>query len=422
MKEEDSKTNPPTGRPIISSRLPKAFSQPKHLTTKKSQDHQDLSLVSEFKKVKKLLSPLKNVSHKSSAFRQVINKLSKFPQFNEGPSSSLPQIDFLTQSVVRLEEMITLSIIKSSCASGTVRKVLHAPTFKIYATKEIPINTVATRKHLVDNLKAWQGVQSSARHLVDVSSSFWNTPEGCVTLVTEFMSGDSLARLCDNIGAIPEKSLKSVARRVLTGLSYFHQKVGPHGAVNLNHILFDRQGKSKLSIGINLKERIQEKTVNDDINAFGSCFIAAALGSLEWLSEIPQNSCCLLHAGLKTGEIPYLARLSGKFQDFLCKASAFECKTTINELLSHSWINESDADGPDISLKDLLSLTVAGSKEVMPDNDRQLEIFMENVLVVLSGRSDMKMATASNVKEVALELGVKPEVLQEKVAAIFKNN
>lgn len=421
MSQEDAKLTAPTGRPIISSRLPKAFSQPKHLTTKKSQDHQELSLVSEFKKVKKLLSPLKNTSHKSSAFRQVINKLSKFPQLSDTPQSII-QSDFLSQSIVRIEEMITLSVIKSSCSSGTVRKILHAPSFKIFATKEIPINTVATRKNVLNTLKTWQSVQSSARYLVEVSSSFWNTPEGCVTLVTEYMAGDSLGRLCENVGAINERSLKSIARRVLTGLSYYHKKVGPHGAVNLNHILFDRQGKSKLSIGINLKEKGQEKTVKDDICGFGNTLLAAALGSFEWISDVPQVFCCSLHSAMKVAEIPYLDRFSGKFQDFLCKASSFEGKTEVNELLSHQWIIDNESDGPDVSLKELLCLSVAGAKDWVVNNDKQIEVLMENLQVVLSGRNDVKSIPASQVKEVALEIGVKAEVLQDKVAVIFKTN
>ena len=153
MKEDDQKNIPPTGKPMISNRLPKAFSQPKHLTHKKSHDHQDLSAANEFKNVKKLLSPLKQASPKSSAFRKVIKKLSNFPQIIE-KSPSIVHTELLFQSSIKLEEMITLSIIKSSCTSGTVRKSLHAPTFKLYATKEIPVNTLGTRKKLLETLKS----------------------------------------------------------------------------------------------------------------------------------------------------------------------------------------------------------------------------------------------------------------------------
>lgn len=417
MKDEDTKGNAPTGRPIISSRLPKAFSQPKHLTTKKSHDHQDLSQVSEFKKVKKLLSPLKNVNQKSSAFRQAINKLSKFPQIQE--TTPFVYNEFLTQSVVRLEEMITLSVLKSSCSSGTVRKVLHAPSFQIYASKEISINTVATRKNVLDTLKAWQNVQSSARYLVEINSSFWNTPEGCVTLIMEYLPGDSLSKLCDTVGALPERLLRSISKRILAGLSFYHKRVGPHGNISMNHILFDRHGKCKLGIGINLKDKNQEKSIKDDIYSFGCTLLAAALGSAEWISDLPVHGCCLFHAALNSAEIPYLLRFSLKFQEFLCKASSFEAKIDTNGLLAHSWINDNESEGADVSLQELLSLTVAGSKDFSFNNESGLSIFLENVQVVLSGRSELKSVPDSVIKEVAMEIGVRSEILQEKVKKIF---
>lgn len=420
MKDEDTKGNAPTGRPIISSRLPKAFSQPKHLTTKKSHDHQDLSLVSEFKKVKKLLSPLKNLNQKSTAFRQVINKLSKFPQLQE--TTPFVHQEFLTQSYIKLEEMITLSVLKSPGSSGSVRKVLHAPSFKIFASKEICINTVATRKTVLNTLKAWQSVQSSASYLVEINSSFWNSPEGCVTLIMEYLPGDSLSKLCDTVGAIPERSLKSISRQVLRGLNAYHKGVGPHGNINMNHILFDRQGKSKLGIGINLKDKSQEKTVADDVYCFAYSLLAASLGSAEWLSEVPNQGCCLFHSALKSAEIPYLLRLSHKFQEFLCKASAFECCIDVDGLLAHSWINDNKSEGVDVSLKELLSLSVAGSKEFSFNSEGRLGIFIENVQVVLSGRGELNAISESVIKEVALEIGVRFEILQEKVKQIFNSN
>lgn len=41
---------------------------------------------------------------------------------------------------LRLDQMITLGVFKS--ASGTIKKMLHAPSLKIYAVKEVPIANV----------------------------------------------------------------------------------------------------------------------------------------------------------------------------------------------------------------------------------------------------------------------------------------
>ena len=44
---------------------------------------------------------------------------------------------------LRLDQMITLGVFKSS--SGSIKKMLHAPTLKIYAVKEVPISNVQIR-------------------------------------------------------------------------------------------------------------------------------------------------------------------------------------------------------------------------------------------------------------------------------------
>ena len=41
----------------------------------------------------------------------------------------------LTTSSVKLEHMITLSVLKSTRSSGSVKKMLHAPSLKLYAVK-----------------------------------------------------------------------------------------------------------------------------------------------------------------------------------------------------------------------------------------------------------------------------------------------
>ena len=49
--------------------------------------------------------------------------------------------------------MITLRVFKS--ASGTIKKMLHAPSLKIYAVKEVPIANVQIRQMLIDWMVNW---------------------------------------------------------------------------------------------------------------------------------------------------------------------------------------------------------------------------------------------------------------------------
>lgn len=50
--------------------------------------------------------------------------------------------------------MITLGIFKST--SGTIKKMLHAPTLKMYSVKEVPISNVQVRQMLIDWIANWQ--------------------------------------------------------------------------------------------------------------------------------------------------------------------------------------------------------------------------------------------------------------------------
>ena len=57
---------------------------------------------------------------------------------NQGTSGQVKQGQ--RQQDLRLDSMITLGVFKST--SGTIKKMLHAPSLKIYAVKEVPIANV----------------------------------------------------------------------------------------------------------------------------------------------------------------------------------------------------------------------------------------------------------------------------------------
>ena len=54
---------------------------------------------------------------------------------------------------LRLDQMITLGVFKST--SGTIKKMLHGPSLKIYAVKEVPIANVQVRQMLIDWIANW---------------------------------------------------------------------------------------------------------------------------------------------------------------------------------------------------------------------------------------------------------------------------
>jgi hypothetical protein len=85
--------------------------------------------------------------------------------------------------------MITLSVYKST--TGTIKKMLHGPSLKIYAVKEVPIQTRETRQILKEWLFIWEHVCTSEM-FVKVHETFWNSPEGCVSVVSDWTAKQSL--------------------------------------------------------------------------------------------------------------------------------------------------------------------------------------------------------------------------------------
>jgi hypothetical protein len=71
---------------------------------------------------------LQNTSEK-----QLLSQSSAFSTFD---TQSIKALSANTENI-KLEQMITLAVFKST--SGTVKKMLHAPTLRIFCLKEVPI-------------------------------------------------------------------------------------------------------------------------------------------------------------------------------------------------------------------------------------------------------------------------------------------
>jgi serine/threonine protein kinase len=120
---------------------------------------------------------------------------------------------------LRLDQMVTLAVFKST--SGTIKKMLHGPSLKIYCVKEVPLANRETRQILKEWLALWDG-SCTAESFVRVHETFWNSPEGCVSVVQDFAAKGSLYNLVSSVGALPESTLQHLARQVIKAMSYLH--------------------------------------------------------------------------------------------------------------------------------------------------------------------------------------------------------
>lgn len=108
---------------------------------------------------------------------------------------------------VRLEELVTLSILKGTGTSGPIKKMLHVPTLTIMALKEIPLQSRDTRMLLKDWISQWEQYNNHLEGTCHIYGSFWNQPEGCVSLLSNFCSAFSLKTMLEITGSVPEKIL-----------------------------------------------------------------------------------------------------------------------------------------------------------------------------------------------------------------------
>lgn len=123
--------------------------------------------------------------------------------------------------------MITLAVFKST--SGTVKKMLHAPSLRIFCIKEVPLSSRDMRQMIKEWIGKWERHCTTDQYS-KIRATFWNSPEGCVSVITDYAASGSLHNLISSVGALPESILKQLAKQILRSLDYLHD----HGIVHSN--------------------------------------------------------------------------------------------------------------------------------------------------------------------------------------------
>ena len=67
-------------------------------------------------------------------------------------------IQAVPEGNLKLDEMITLGLLKRSSLTGPIKKMLHAPTQKLFAVKEVPLSSREVRHLLKQWLNRWEGL------------------------------------------------------------------------------------------------------------------------------------------------------------------------------------------------------------------------------------------------------------------------
>ena len=98
-----------------------------------------------------------------------LKKINKMIYDNEVMS---PVKIFVKSHEVKLEEMITIGIMKRSRNSGAMKKMLHVPTMRLFAVKEEPITNHKIGKLLQEKTTKWKKLLSHRPQFIKLYNSF----------------------------------------------------------------------------------------------------------------------------------------------------------------------------------------------------------------------------------------------------------
>lgn len=435
--KDDVKTSAKTqSKPVVSNKLPKAFSQPNRLHKKRDQNT-DLAEAQEFKQTHKLLSPIKMGSPQRAKIKKSLRQPDQFPFLDKKQKKLLEpflkmqlpsRVDFILLPVckVKLEEVITISVLHSSYRSGCVRKIIHGPSLMLYVVKEVPVATREVRQSLIEWLSRWQKLQKRHQGLANVNSTFWNSPEGCVSIVMEYCAGGSLAQLADSVGGLPEGVLSHISLQLLNALNLLHHKGSTHGGLTPSQVLFTKDCKVKLSLGISSRKAtmrdpmpLYEKAKRngsacDDVFDFGLLLLGAYLGTFDFFEEAKnlQDDCCIFHGLRGVAEYPQLKRISSELAELLCACTKYNPgqRKTVSQLMKSRWFCMEQYRGPAVALDELLALANNWNRvvpsECLDAAQGQLERVCRALSVILPSCAERPQPELSRVRELASDLGL----------------
>lgn len=159
------------------------------------------------------------------------------------------------------KQFLKLSVLGRG-ASGVVHKAIHLPSLMLVAIKDIPVYECAKRHQLIaeiktlyDNLSTLSDDNTTKAlrtlapcpEILCLYDAYMNPNEGYVSIVVEYMDGGSLQDIVDSGGCNSELVLANIARCVLKGLSYLHNKHQLHRDIKPSNLLINHFGEVKIS-------------------------------------------------------------------------------------------------------------------------------------------------------------------------------
>ncbi|CBN78311.1 Mitogen-activated protein kinase kinase (MAP2K) [Ectocarpus siliculosus] len=158
-------------------------------------------------------------------------------------SSGVTQDGAEHQFSVVYEDLEIAEVIGRGCSSVVLR-ARHVGTDRPLALKVINMFEKGKRHQLINEINALY--DASHPTVIQFLGAFYR--EGAVTIITEYMDGGSLLNVLQQVGAVPERALSSVAYQVLLALDYLKRgKRIVHRDIKPSNLLINSQGVVKVT-------------------------------------------------------------------------------------------------------------------------------------------------------------------------------
>mmetsp|Transcript_32096 Transcript_32096/g.66436 ORF Transcript_32096/g.66436 Transcript_32096/m.66436 type:complete len:584 (-) Transcript_32096:47-1798(-) len=128
-------------------------------------------------------------------------------------------------------------------SSGFVRKALRKSSNEVMALKVINVFEEEKRKQMMQEVI----MMCDSRHagLIRFHGAFFH--EGTISVALEYMTGGSLNDVLKISGAIPENVLACMAKQILDGMAFMHEKKQVHRDFKPCNLLVDHSGLVKIT-------------------------------------------------------------------------------------------------------------------------------------------------------------------------------
>lgn len=175
-------------------------------------------------------------------------------------SSSAPSTSHQQTQQLSFSDLDRINRIGSG-AGGTVYKVIHRPTGRLYALKVIYGNHEdSVRRQMCREIEILRGVN----HPNVVKCHEFYEHNGEIQVLLEFVDGGSLEGT--HIGL--EAQLSDVARQILSGIAYLHRRKIVHRDIKPSNLLIDSRKNVKIAdFGVS---RILEQTMDPCNSSVGT--------------------------------------------------------------------------------------------------------------------------------------------------------